>query len=50
MDDAGKHMKKDGFLIYHEINHKICKNREDMKLILPKINEMENAISELICE
>lgn len=44
MDDASKHMKKDGYLIYHEIHNKICKQREDMKLVLPKIFEMEQAI------
>lgn len=48
MGDASKQIKKDGYAIYTTINNKICKCREDMKLMTPKINEMEKILSDLL--
>eukprot|EP00347_Sterkiella_histriomuscorum_P006837 403351243 len=48
MDDAPKLMKSEGYVIYTMINNKICKQREDMKLVLPKINEMEKVLEDMI--
>ncbi|CDW78749.1 UNKNOWN [Stylonychia lemnae] len=50
MEDATNEYKKEGLKIYKRLNSRVCKQREDMKQLLPKIMEMEKALKEQIQE